>query len=236
MEILLAAATTFEIQPTIDYIRGSAGRDEARIRRGKPTVITPLITGVGGLATTWALTRQIDMARPDLVIQAGIAGCFTHQKAGEVFVVGEEVLADLGVWEQHGFTSLFEMRLADKDGFPFVGGKLINPHASLLQLSALPSVRGITVNEITTDRERISWHQQNTGAVVESMEGGALHYVCLQAGVPFLQLRAVSNEAGVRDKSKWDIPLAIARLNEELISLLEKLPEQSLPGYKNNNE
>ena len=223
MEILLVAATTFEIQPTIDYVRGTAGLDEARNGRDKTHVVTPLITGVGGLATTWALTRQIDRARPDLVIQAGIAGCLTHKNTGEVFVVWEEVLADLGVWEGHGFTSLFEMRLADKDGFPFVDGKLVNPHLTLIELTALPSVRGMTVNEITTDRERIRWHQQNTGAVVESMEGGALHYVCLQAGVPFLQLRAVSNEVGVRDKTKWDIPLAIARLNSALISLLEKI-------------
>ncbi|GGB22646.1 futalosine hydrolase [Puia dinghuensis] len=221
MEILLVAATTFEIQPTIDYIRGRAGRD------GFPSV-TSLITGVGGLATTWALTRQIDSARPDLVIQAGIAGCLAGKQPGEVFVVGDEVLADLGVWEDETFKSLFEMGLADKDAFPFVDGKLVNPHKALLALTALPVVRAITVNEITTDRERIRWHQQNTGAVVESMEGGPLHYVCLQARVPFLQLRAVSNEVGVRDKTRWDIPLAIARLNSALISLLEKLDKHEI--------
>jgi futalosine hydrolase len=52
------------------------------------------------------------------------------------------------------------------------------------------------------------------------MEGAALHYVCLQSGVPFLQLRSVSNTVGVRDKTKWDIKLAITRLNETLIPLL----------------
>jgi len=216
MEILLAAATTFEIQPTIDYLN-----------RNDPTVsVTPLITGVGSLAASYALARQIGSSRPAMVIQAGIAGCLTDKKAGEVVVVGEELLADLGVWEDQRFKSLFEMKLADPDGFPFTGGRLVNPHASLLALTGLEPVRGMTVNEITTDSERIRWHQQNTFAVVESMEGGSLHYVCLQTGVPFLQLRAVSNAVGVRDKTKWNIPLAIARLNEELIVLLEKLEKE----------
>ena len=212
----MAAATSFEIQPTIDYLN----------RNDRSFSVIPLITGVGSLATSYALTRQIGSLRPAVVIQAGIAGCLTDKKAGDVLVVSEEVLADLGVWEDKRFQSLFDLKLADPDGFPFTGGRLANPHASLLALTGLERVRGMTVNEITTDAQRIRWHQQNTSAVVESMEGGPLHYVCLQAGVPFLQLRAVSNPVGVRDKTKWNIPLAIARLNEQLIGLLNKLEKE----------
>lgn len=223
MEILLAAATSFEIQPTIDYLKGNT----------RSISVTPLITGVGSLATSYALTRQIGGSRPAAVIQAGIAGCLTDKKPGEVLVVSEELLADLGVWEDRRFKSLFEMKLADPDGFPFTDGRLINPNQSLLALTDLEPVRGMTVNEITTDPERIHWHQQNTFAVVESMEGGPLHYVCLQASIPFLQLRSVSNSVGVRDKTKWNIPLAIRRLNEELIILLEKFEkEPPLSGTK----
>ena len=112
------------------------------------------------------------------------------------------------------------MKLADGDAFPFTGGQLVNPFRPLLELTGLTCVGALTVNEITTNPERIRWYQQNTTAVVESMEGAALHYVSLQAGVPFLQLRSVSNAVGVRDKTKWDIKLAINRLNEALIALL----------------
>jgi futalosine hydrolase len=216
MEILLVAATSFEIQPTIDYLKGNKGS----------VSVTPLIAGVGSLATSYALTRQLGEARPALVIQAGIAGCLTDKRPGEVLVVSEEVLADLGVWEDQRFKSLFDMRLADPEGFPFTGGRLVNPHSSLLAVPHLELVRGMTVNEITTSAERIRWHQQNTSAIVESMEGGPLHYVCLQMGVPFLQLRSVSNIVGVRDKTQWNIPLAIARLNEELINLFKKLEKE----------
>jgi futalosine hydrolase len=217
MDILLAAATSFEIQPTTDFLRaGPLNR----------LSVSTLITGVGSTATTWSLMRQIDRHPPDLVIQAGIAGCFTGRPRGEVLVVEEEVLADLGVWEDHRFKTLFDLKLADGDTPPFSAGRLINPYRKLLHLTALELVRSATVNEITTDPDRIRWHQQNTAAVVEGMEGGALHYVCLQEKIAFLQLRAVSNEIGVRDKTKWDIRSAITRLNEELIRLLQQLAQQ----------
>lgn len=210
MHILLAAATTFEIQPTIDAV-------------GQPPGLTVLITGVGAISTTWSLMRQIDSKRPDLVIQAGIAGCFTSHHPGEVFAIAEDELADLGVWEKETFHSPFDLGLADADAPPFSNGKLINPYHRLLTLTGLPAVRALTVNEITTDPGRIAWYQQNKKAIVESMEGGPLHYVCLQEKIPFLQLRSVSNAVGVRDKTKWDIRLAITRLNEHLIRILNRL-------------
>lgn len=55
------------------------------------------------------------------------------------------------------------------------------------------------------------------------MEGAALHYVCLQEHIPFLQIRAVSNDIGQRDKSKWDFKASIATLNKELTNILQCL-------------
>jgi len=216
MQILLVAATTFEIQPAIDFLE-------------RPGALPPgleinvLVTGVGSLATAWSLVRQIDRRRPDIVIQAGIAGCFTQLPAGTVVAVGEEMMADQGVWEDHLFKSIFDMKLADPDAPPFSAGLLANPHKELIALTGLEAVRGITVNEITTDPVRIGWYQQNTSPVVESMEGAGLHYVCLRESVAFVQLRSVSNDIGVRDKTRWDITKAIGSLNDQVIALLKKL-------------
>jgi futalosine hydrolase len=58
------------------------------------------------------------------------------------------------------------------------------------------------------------------------MEGGGLHYVCLQEKIPFLQLRSISNDIGERDKTKWDIRTAIANLNARLIDLFDKLAKE----------
>ena len=221
MEIVLAAATPFEIQPVLEALEKQAGTvTEHRI--------SPLITGVGSVAATWALMRHLRSGGPDLIIQAGIAGTLRDKPPGTVFVVGEETMADTGVWEEGRFRDVFDLKLAGPNTLPFSGGRLVNPWRRLLELTGLEAVGGLTVNEITTHPERIKWYQQNTTAVVESMEGGALHYVCLQENMPFLQLRAVSNAVGVRDKMKWDIRGAISRLNEVLIELLKnpKLEEQ----------
>jgi len=254
MHILLAAATTFEIQPTIDHIvpasplettaggpsqappgpgKGQeeglySGANQGRTAQSNANRVSVLITGVGSVATTWSLMRQIDRERPDLIIQAGIAGCFTGRKPGEVVVIRDEVLADLGVWEEQRFKTLFDLKLADPQVPPFSGGKLVNPYQRLLALTSLDPVPAITVNEITTDPSRLAWYQQNTAAVVESMEGGGLHYVCLQEQIPFIQLRAISNDIGVRDKTRWDIRGAIVNLNEQLIALLKKLDQTDM--------
>lgn len=213
MHILLVAATTFEIQPTIDALGSRPGFGSHRLE--------PLVTGVGGIATTWSLMRQIGSGRPDLIIQAGIAGSLRDRLPREVLLVAEDQLADIGVWEEHRFKSIFDMQLADGNVAPYTNGRLINPYRRLMTLAGLEAVAGLTVNEITTNAERIRWYQQNTAAVVESMEGAPLHYVGLREHIPFLQMRSVSNMVGVRDKRGWDIRGAIESLNERLIALLE---------------
>jgi futalosine hydrolase len=224
MHILLAGATTFEIQPTIDFLLKR--RTHSSTAATYPHPISTLITGIGSLPTTWALMRQIDRSRPDLIIQAGIAGCFTNRPPGEVLAIRDETLADLGVWEDHQFKTPFDLRLADPNQPPFTAGSLVNPYQTLLALTGLEPVGAITVNEICTNPDRIDWYRHRTAASIESMEGGALHYIGLQESIAFLQLRSVSNEVGIRDKSKWNIPLAIQRLNDQLIGLLQNLNHQ----------
>lgn len=57
----------------------------------------------------------------------------------------------------------------------------------------------------------------------ESMEGAALHYVCREANIPFIQVRAISNYVGERNKEHWKIKEAIDSLNEHLLKYVEKL-------------
>jgi futalosine hydrolase len=55
------------------------------------------------------------------------------------------------------------------------------------------------------------------------MEGAAFHYVCLLERINFLQLRAISNRVGERDKSKWKLKESIENLNKELLNIIENL-------------
>ncbi len=216
MHILLIAATRNEIQGTLSFFepkKNRAGNHELQIA----------ITGIGLVSTAYSLTKHIYERRPDMVIQAGISGCFINNKNTAVFAVNEDVVADMLVRENDLFKNIFDLKLADRNAAPYTDGVLINPYRKLLSISAIGQVKAISVNEITTDKEKMEWYQQNFAPVVESMEGAALHFVCLQEKIPFLQIRAVSNYIGERDKSKWNIKESIHNLNEYLILLLNKL-------------
>lgn len=51
-----------------------------------------------------------------------------------------------------------------------------------------------------------------TGALVENMEGFALALGAAQHGLPFLEARVLSNEAGFRPPRTWNLPLALEGL------------------------
>lgn len=217
MNILLAAATPGEIETTREYLT-------EKIYYRKNTGINILITGVGMVNTIYALTKYISGARPDIVIQAGIGGSLhPFYPPGTVVMIHEEVIGDLGVEEDSGFKDVFDLSLAAENIFPFGGRMLINPHRQVMEKIKLPAVRGVSVNEITTGASRMQQLIEKYGVVIESMEGAALHYVCLQEAVPFIQLRAVSNFVGERDKTKWHMQEAIDHLNRELIIAIHQL-------------
>lgn len=214
MLLLLASATDFEISETDTWLSNHAiGLNALKAKL--------LITGIGQLQTTYALQNKIRLERPDLVIQAGIGGAATKEEIGKVYTIGSEEIADLGVMEKAGFRNIFEMGLDNPDRFPFSKGKLKNPHRLLLEWTGLPVLDGITVNEIKSSD--FTDFQRNRAPVVESMEGAALHYVCLMEQVPFLQIRSISNLTGDRDKSRWKLKEAIKSLHETLVHLIQKL-------------
>jgi futalosine hydrolase len=115
---------------------------------------------------------------------------------------------------------VFDLRLADKNDQPFKDGWLRNDYKELGGFG-LPLVRAVTINEITTDENRIRMLREKYQPSLESMEGAALHFVCIQEGVRFIQLRSISNSVGERDKSKWEMKLAIKNLNQALLNLIE---------------
>ena len=64
---------------------------------------------------------------------------------------------------------------------------------------------------------------QRFKAICENMEGVAAAQICLQYGVPFLELRAISNQVEDRDKDAWDIPLALERAQVATSRLIQAL-------------
>jgi len=218
MHLLLTAATSAEIQPAIDWLA----------KQGKSRTFQKadiLITGVGAVATSYHLAHFLGSIKPGAVIQAGIAGSFHQHREGDTVVIRRDCFADMGAWESEQFSDIFTLGLIESNYPPFTDRFLLNPYAKMLSIAGLEQVNSITVNEITTDSRRIDWYKQNLSPAVESMEGAAFHYVCLLEKIPFLQIRSISNFIGERDKTKWHMAQAIHKLNENLITLLNKLCE-----------
>lgn len=211
MEVLLCAATRFEIDPTIQYLASQNIKN-----------IDILVTGVGLIAATYHITKAVYQKRPQLILQAGIAGALDNNlKLGSVVIIESETIGDLGVMEQGSFRSLFDMKFLQENDAPWTNARLLNASGILDEL-LLPRVKGVSINEITTLPSRIEHYKDTLGASVESMEGAALHYVGLMENIPFLQVRSLSNFVGERDKSKWHIKEAIENLNKELIPIISK--------------
>ena len=212
MNCLLIAATVKEIAPFLEYYRNN----------NKLLQVDVLITGIGLTATSYYLTKQINLKRPRLVIQAGVAGCFNKQfTLGTVVTVKQDTIADESLIELKKLKTLFDLKLAPPNQFPYKKGWLVNTNVALIKKTQLKAVKGISVNQITTSGQKIRIYEKKFAAVVESMEGAALHYVCLMEKISFLQLRGISNYIGERNKKKWNMKDSINNLNKELIRILQ---------------
>ena len=208
MQILLCAATEIEIASTIEFLQVNK------------LPVDILITGVGMPSAIYELTKSICKTKPQYIVQAGIAGCLNpHLFLGDVVVVESDTIGDLGVQEKEGFHSVFDMGFSDRNKWPWKDGKLTNGTKEYRQ-TGLQIVDAVTVNEVSTDIDRIKYYKEHLHAVIETMEGAALHYVGLMDSIPFMQIRALSNYIGERDKAKWDLHGAISNLNSELQRLL----------------
>jgi futalosine hydrolase len=122
--------------------------------------------------------------------------------------------------ELENLKTLFDLNLVPQDQYPYKKGWLINPNQEILKKTKLKIVKGISVNQISTSKQMIKFYRDVFDPVIESMEGAALHYVCLMEKVPFLQLRSVSNYIGERNKKKWNMMDSIVNLNETLVKTI----------------
>ncbi|MES2430873.1 MAG: futalosine hydrolase [Bacteroidota bacterium] len=206
MKILVIAATNQEIAFT------------------RSVNIDVAITGVGIAATTYHLQKKLQQTKYDFVIQVGIAGAFSKEfKLGATGLVQRDCFADLGIEEKGIFTSIFDANLEDKNKFPFTNKWLINNNSELLRKSSFELLKGATVSKVSDNILQTEQILQTYNPEIETMEGAAFHYVCLQENIPFAQIRSISNYVGERDKSKWKINEAIKNANAGVETLLKEI-------------
>ena len=174
-----------------------------------------LISGIGINKTTYSLTKALTGKNYDFVIHIGIAGSYNnHLELGSVVNIQSETYGDMGIESQNGFTSLFDLNLMNKNEFPFTNGKLINKTLIPQFFAAFPSLNGVTVNSLSTIEKTNKKRKELFNAQIESMEGAAVFFTCLMEKIDFVEIRAISNYVGERNKKRWKIDEAIKNLNK----------------------
>jgi futalosine hydrolase len=221
MKILVVAATTAEAAAVQ---RWSAKPPRPRLdARREGLAVDVVVTGVGMVATAAWCSRTLSEARFDLALNIGLCGSFDPALAiGEVVHVVEDRFAELGAEDGERFLSIEELELVGAPAPSYARPGLVNaapPHNE--RLDALPRVRGITVNTVHGHERSIAAVVERCQPQVETMEGAAFMYACMIHGVPFAQVRAVSNLVERRNRDAWRIPQAIEQLAATVIGILE---------------
>ena len=181
--------------------------------------ISVLVAGVGSISTAWEMQKWISAnEKPDLAINFGIAGSYKKDiKIGDVVMPRSDCFADAGVEDGNNFLTLSEAGLIGDNEFPFTGGLILADSVIAERVSNIVKpVRAITVNTVTgtgASRDRLV---KKYNPDIETMEGATFFYICTREKIPFLALRAISNMVELRNKTKWDIALALKNLSEKL--------------------
>ncbi len=214
MNILIVSATSLEIAPFLKEIQAETDGSIISSHSYNGHTIDILFTGVGMAQTAFYLGKYLSN-KYDVAINAGVCGSFKQLiKLGDVVCINEDYFADLGAEDDEKFLSVLELNLPGayyvKNENPFTNGIIQN----------IKQARSVTVNTTHGNETSIKKLCSRLQADIESMEGAAFLWACNQSKIKCVQLRAVSNYVEKRDRSKWDIPLAVKNLNDVLIKLI----------------
>ena len=170
-----------------------------------------LVTGVGPAAAAAFTARALAAGEFSCVVSAGIGGGFSGKAGvGTIVVATQIVAADLGAETPEGFLSLDELgfgsnRITTDD-------RLVKQVSEALLVAELPVITGpvLTVNTVTgTAASAAEMAARVPGAAAEAMEGYGAAFAAQAAGTPIMEIRAISNLVGPRDRSAWRIREAL---------------------------
>ncbi|MEV7793078.1 futalosine hydrolase [Streptomyces sp. NPDC087512] len=218
MRVLVATAVPVERDAVARAFPGPAApaaRPGVALHRlpGGPDL---LAAGVGpalaAASTAAALTAAaLEGAPYGLVVSAGIGGGFAPEApVGSLVVADEITAADLGAETADGFLPVTEL------GFGTVTHR--PPPGLVRAVAAATGARPGTVltgSTVTGTAERAALlRARHPRALAEAMEGFGVAEAAAAHGVPVLELRAVSNPVGPRDRAAWRIDDALTALTD----------------------
>jgi futalosine hydrolase len=216
MNILIASATLTEIEHLLDKVEVSQNFNDSILEASyHSTSITFVVSGVGMSAMSYSMGKALNDSY-DMAINIGIAGSFSKKlELGHVVNVTRDIFSELGAEDGDKFLTLQELNLigtSEEHNNSIIKNKVID---------LLPKVSGITVNTVHGNEQSIKKIIQRLNPDVESMEGAAFMYAAKKESMPFVQIRAISNYVDRRNKSNWNIPLALENLSSTMIRVMD---------------
>ncbi len=183
--------------------------------------------GVGVVSAAVALGALINRLGCAAIIMVGSAGSFADSglEVGDIAVASSEVLSELGIsskaspgiGEPLGLNGLDQEIPLDVD----LGGDL--EEAARVEAGRVKRGRFLTVVGVSGDPELAEARSSRFSAMVENMEGYALAYAGRKFGVNVGEVRGVSNRAGFRDKSTWNLFAANEIAQKTVINYLRRM-------------
>ncbi|MGI9013086.1 MAG: futalosine hydrolase [Phycisphaerales bacterium] len=183
-----------------------------------------IVSGIGRTNAAAATTEAILQHGPfELAVSSGIAGALpgSNLSIGDIIAATACVYAEEGIISPEGFGDVTVL------GFPlgnFAGNSV---PCSAAHVALLPSdiARGriATVATCSGTDDAAEIVSARTGAVAEAMEGAAVVHAALRLHVPGLEIRAISNTTGDRDRQTWDIEKALKSLGLNMSSIRRAL-------------
>ena len=161
-----------------------------------------LVCGIGPVEAAASTARSLAATQPDALLHVGIAG-------GRGIEQLSLVLGSAAIYEDIAGDPAAQLSRIDR----------VEPSAHLLELArrTLPGALVLPIG--TTARVGAARRCQ-----VEAMEGFAVLRAAQLAGVPALELRAISNDPDESDRTLWRLDEALAELRpavSRLVSALE---------------
>jgi futalosine hydrolase len=193
-----------------------------------PKVVV-LVGGVGSAAAAAATAQAIERASAtaspyEAVISAGIGGGFDGGvEVGGLVVGTKTIAADLGAASPDGFLSVDDLGFGTAQlacDPTLVSAVRAAVNGSVAEINAAATGAVLTVNTVTgTAAGTAQLRDRYPDAVAEAMEGYGVACAAALAGLPFVEVRAISNVVGPRDRASWRIPSALAALTAAFTAL-----------------
>ena len=219
--LAILAATFEELEPLIQPLKARlVATPWRRVFLGSWKGYQALLveTGVGKVNAAVATALIIEKWKPALLLLIGVAGAMPSSglKPLDLALATEEIYGDEGCLTEEGWLTPREMNtpyLSSSNRDFFHRFPLTTPE--VLDITKGPF---ITLSAITGTAERArELETLFPGALCENMEGAAVAHVATRYGVPLVEIRAMSNMAGPRQRHLWKIQEACQILRSYLI-------------------